>query len=87
MNFEASFVVENKIEYSIWDIWDIDDAGIKDHWMCAQLELKIVDKCGGVILYGVMTGLEFKKFKNYAGNIENEWKIRVQEISFRILEL
>lgn len=37
--------------------------GIKDHWMCAQLELKIVDKCGGVILYGVMTGLEFKKFQ------------------------
>lgn len=31
--------------------------------MCAQLELKIVDKCGGVILYGVMTGLEFKKFQ------------------------
>lgn len=63
MNFEASFVVENKIEYSIWDIWDIDDVGIKGHWMCAQLELKIVDKCRGVILYGVMTGLEFKKFQ------------------------
>lgn len=44
MNFEASFVVENKIEHSIWDIWDIDDIGIKDHWMCARLELKIVDR-------------------------------------------
>lgn len=62
MNFEASFVVENKIEHSIWDIWDIDDIGIKDHWMCARLELKIVDR-EVINLYGVMIGLEFKKFQ------------------------